>query len=288
MKKLPEQFSVYAKTIEEAVYICEKQKEMCDGCNNADGDHFYRFSPNLTHDSWGYASSSYLESSSLSRYKIQHEFTFEEFKSYFNKNICFQSDGTKETGQKIIEELEKLGAMNKGEYNGDSNSRYYFINSKGNLDMEWDIPEGYELISLKEEKIMKNRILTPVNATRIINIACSTWKPRLAEKWATNIVLNKDTEISEEFYQEMRKACTTDQNDLFDEIFGKDEQTIKARSLKYGEAIKLTEGTYEGRIILRTFAGIVDIHNPENTWSTIPDSFVGKKVKLTITHEEIK
>jgi hypothetical protein len=288
MKKLPEQFSVYAKTIEEAVYICEKQKEMCDGCNNADGDHFYRFSPNLTTDSWGYSSSSYLESPILSRYKIKHEFTFEEFKSYFNKNICFKSDGTEETGKKIIEELEKLGGINKGEYNGESNGRYYFINYKGNLDMEFSIPEGYELISLKEEKIMKNRILTPANATRIINIACSTWKPKLAEKWATNIVLNKDTEISEEFYKEMRKACTTDQNDLFDEIFGKDEQTIKAQDLKTGEAIKLTEGHHKDRIVLRTFAGLVEIYNPINTWSTIPDSFVGKRVKLTITHEEIK
>ena len=288
MKKLPEQFSVYASTKEEAVYISQKQKEMCDECSNPEEGCFYRFSPNRTSDRWGYSSSSYLESPILSRYKIKHEFTFEEFKSYFNKNICFQSDGTKETGQKIIEELEKLGAMNKGEYNGVSNERYYFINSKGNLDMEHDIPEGYELVNLNKEKIMKNRILTPANATRIINIACSTWKPKLAEKWATNIVLNKDTEISEEFYKEMRKACTSDQNILFDEIFGMDEQTIKARNLKYGEAIKLTEGTYEGRIILRTFSGIVDIHNPENTWSAIPDSFVGKKVKLTITHEEIK
>lgn len=291
-KKLPEQFSVYASTKEEAVYISQKQKEMCDECSNAEEGCFYRFSPNLTTDSWGYSSNSYLESPILSRYKIKHEFTFEEFKSYFNKNICFQSDGTKETGQKIIEELEKLGAINKAEYNGDSNSRYYFINSKGNLDMEYDIPEGYELISLKEEKIMKNRILTPTNATRIIYIACSAWKSRLAEKWATNIVLNKDTEISEEFYQEMRNACTLEQDVVFDEIFGKDEQLISVADLAIGEAMKIyDDGRHNGVIISRIWSDdsprYVNVNNTITTWKGYPD-FKGKKVKLTITHEEVK
>lgn len=296
MKKLPEQFSVYAKTIEEAVYICEKQKEICgDTFYTPIYPKYYRFSPNQTWDRWGYNSTSYINHPGLPEYNIQHEFTFEEFKSYFeevNKNICFKSDGTKETGQKIIEELEKLGAINKGEYNGVSNERYYFINSKGNLDMEHDIPEGYELVNLNKEKIMKNRILTPANATRIINIACSTWKPKLAEKWATNIVLNKDTEISEEFYQEMRKACTTDQNDLFDEIFGKDEQLISPNNLAIGEAMKICDGgSYDGIIISRIWSEdkprYVNINNTNYTWSGYPD-FKGKKVKLTITHEEIK
>lgn len=64
--------------------------------------------------------------------------------------------------------------------------------------------------------------LQPVNAQTIINIACSTWKPKLASMWANNIVLNKSIEISEEFYKEMRNACTVEQHTLFDSIFGKD------------------------------------------------------------------
>jgi hypothetical protein len=140
---------------------------------------------------------------------------------------------------------------------------------------------------------MKNRILTPVNAIRIINIACSKWKPKLAEKWATNIVLNKDTEISEEFYQEMRKACTTDQNTLFDEIFGSDEQLINISDLEIGEAMKIHDSNtrWNGIIVMRIWAEVdevryVDINNPRSTWNNNP-KFKGKKVKLTITHEEI-
>ena len=143
---------------------------------------------------------------------------------------------------------------------------------------------------------MKNRILTPEDATRIINIACSTWKPKLAEKWATNIVLDKNTEISEEFYNEMRKACTTEQNTLFDEIFGKDEKLIDISELEIGESMIICDKgrVYNGRVLMRVWSDsdvteyrFVDIHHPSSTWDGRP-GFKGKKVKLTITHEEVK
>jgi mRNA-degrading endonuclease RelE of RelBE toxin-antitoxin system len=67
-----------------------------------------------------------------------------------------------------------------------------------------------------------NYKITAEQAQSIVNIACENWKKKLAEKWANNIVLNKEIEISEEFYKEMRKACTEPQNKLFDKIFGED------------------------------------------------------------------
>jgi len=298
MKKLPEQFSVYANTKEEAEYICKKQKEMCGSTFNIpEKGMFYRFCPNYKNDSWGFNSISYINAKWDSYgYNIQHEFTFKEFKSYFeevNNRVCFKADGTDETGVKIINELIRLGGKNPSDYYGTSKGRYYYINDKGNVDIEYDIPQDYELVNLTKEIKMKNRILTPQNATRIITIACSTWKPKLAEKWATNIVLNKDTEISEEFYQEMRKACTTDQNTLFDEIFGSDEQLINISDLEIGEAMKIHDSNtrWNGIIIMRIWAEVdevryVDINNPRNTWNNNP-KFIGKKVKLTITHEEI-
>jgi hypothetical protein len=299
MKKLPEQFSVYAETINEARYICEKQRELCGGTfNTPEKGMFYRFCPNYKNDSWGFNSTSYINAKWDSYgYNIQYEFTFEEFKSYFeevNNKVCFEGDGTERTGERIIEELEKLGGINTSIYQGTSIGRYYYINDKGNVDMEYVIPKGYTLTKIKEIN-MKNRILTPQNATRIINIACSTWKPKLAEKWATNIVLNKDTEIPEEFYQEMRKACTTDQNTLFDEIFGSDEQLINICDLKIGEAMIVHDNStrWNGTIISRIWSGdndkphYVDMNDRKSTWDGSP-KFKGKKVKLTITHEEIK
>ena len=364
MKKLPEQFSVYAETINEARYICEKQRELCGGTfNTPEKGMFYRFCPNYKNDSWGFSSTSYINAKWDSYgYNIQHEFTFKEFKSYFEDKVCFEGDGTERTGERIIEELEKLGGINTsiyqgtsngryyyindkgnvdmeyvipkgytltelpskvklnvnnkvcfksdgtdntgtkiinelirlggknvGEWDGNSNNRYYYINDKGNVDLEYAIPQGYKLVSLNKEIKMKNRILTPQNATRIINIACSTWKPKLAEKWATNIVLNKDTEIPEEFYQEMRKACTTDQNTLFDEIFGIDEQLEAAYNLEVGEALLVIRGNnMKDKVVLRTYNGFVDIYEPMSTWSGLSKDVCGKKVKLTITYEEIK
>ena len=89
MKKLPEKFSVYAKTIEEAEYIIQKQKEIWGSSlsPSPQSNHFYRFSPTNYRDRWGQASSSYLDTPILLTFGIQHEFTFEEFKSYFEEEF---------------------------------------------------------------------------------------------------------------------------------------------------------------------------------------------------------
>jgi hypothetical protein len=157
--------------------------------------------------------------------------------------------------------------------------------------------ENVELVNSTEEKNqMKNRILTPANAQRIISVACSAWKSKLAEKWATNIVLNKDTEISEEFYQEMRSACTAEQNEIFDEIFGKDEQLIKASDLKIGEAMIVQDKTtsWNGIIISRIWSDededeprYVNMNDRKSTWSG-QLGFKGKKVKLKITYDVLE
>jgi hypothetical protein len=308
-----------------------------------------------------------------------------------DNKVCFKTDGTKETGSKIINELERLGGNNASRYSGNGTVHpFYWINYEGRITCDSFIPAGYTLTELPSEvklrvgdavrvkpnarwrtvenqyssyqrknnnfdangwsntpfgvwfttrkgiqyifKIegdliyidhkgyegtnyiiverenvdlvnstegknqMKNRILTPANAQRIISVACSAWKSKLAEKWATNIVLNKDTEISEEFYQEMRTACTAEQNEIFDEIFGKDEQLIKASDLKIGEAMIVQDKTtsWNGIIISRIWSDededephYVNMNDRKSTWSGHLD-FKGKKVKLTITHEVLE
>lgn len=62
--------------------------------------------------------------------------------------------------------------------------------------------------------------LKPQDAQRIIDVACNSWKHALASGWSKDIVLNKTISISEDFYKEMRAACTSEQHTLFDEIFG--------------------------------------------------------------------
>jgi hypothetical protein len=80
--------------------------------------------------------------------------------------------------------------------------------------------------SKQTQKEMKPRIITAEQAQSIIDIACTTWTGKLADKWAKDIVTKKPIEISEEFYQEMRKACTDAQHKLFDQIFGVDDGSV--------------------------------------------------------------
>lgn len=80
--------------------------------------------------------------------------------------------------------------------------------------------ELFEQQNLKKE-IMKT--ITPSQAQEIIDVACSTWKEKLFTLWGKKIVLKiSEIEISDNDYQEMRKACNQSQNELFDTIFGKE------------------------------------------------------------------
>ena len=56
---------------------------------------------------------------------------------------------------------------------------------------------------------------------RILNIACAKWQKKLLEKWSTALITGF-VQVDEGFYEEMREACTMEQNKLFDEIFGED------------------------------------------------------------------
>ena len=95
MKQLPDKFSVYAKTLEEAKYITEKQKELCGDCSPKHRNVYYRFSIYREIDKFGFSSQSYLSYNII--YEITQEFTFEEFKSYFEEQTIpdFKIKGTK-------------------------------------------------------------------------------------------------------------------------------------------------------------------------------------------------
>lgn len=95
---------------------------------------------------------------------------------------------------------------------------------------------------------MKNYIITATQAQSIIDIACNSWKHRLAASWGGNIVLNKDIEIAEESYQEMREACTAHQNKLFDTIFP------ETNPFKAGDWVKIIQRntTHTNKVIQLT------------------------------------
>lgn len=164
--------------------------------------------------------------------------------------------------------------------------------------------EQFKKYVLKEEDMIEEEKesrfpfkLHHENAQSIIDIACSTWKDKLAKKWATDIVLNKWIDVSYIFYKEMRKACTKEQHEVFDEIFGKD--TLKC-VFKQGEYIVYDNRTYHvettddgnGRVQLRSisfeggrtirFVSIEDINKNAHLWD-IYDTKDGEPVWCNTT-----
>jgi hypothetical protein len=76
-----------------------------------------------------------------------------------NKKVCFKSDGTKETGDKIIKALKELGC-NTSNYKATDGNAYYFM-YYGDLKILGRIPEGYELKELPNEiESLSNKPLT--------------------------------------------------------------------------------------------------------------------------------
>lgn len=83
--------------------------------------------------------------------------------------------------------------------------------------------------NITNKNIMNNRFpfkLTEENAKKIISMACKDWRKELSDLWGSELLLNGYVMVSEEYYNKMRKACTKEQNSLFDEIFGKDSREI--------------------------------------------------------------
>ena len=66
--------------------------------------------------------------------------------------IALKSDGTEETGDKIIGKLISLGGINKDGYRAYSNLNYYFITYEGIIDYEYILPRGYKLVTLEQKQ----------------------------------------------------------------------------------------------------------------------------------------
>lgn len=85
--------------------------------------------------------------------------------------------------------------------------------------------------------------LSAANAKRIHSAACDAWKRRLASEWGPGLLTDDFVMITEDKYKEMREACTDDQNVLFDDIFGRDEE---ACPYKDGELIFVKDDDDDG------------------------------------------
>lgn len=88
-----------------------------------------------------------------------------------------------------------------------------------------------------DNQIVMKKTIKYTEAQQIIDLACvSVWQPKLAKLWGADIAMKKDIDVSEELYQEGRKAANKEQNELLDKIFGSENQ------FKVGDHIIVVEG----------------------------------------------
>ena len=132
---------------------------------------------------------------------------------------------------------------------------------------------------------MKNRIITPDDAQWFINEANSYFKVKLAAMLAMDIVLDKEIEISENLYKEIRQSNAFDK-DVLDNIFGKDEELVLATDLALGECI-LFKDDHKDSLILRTSNGFVDLNELGWGVTNINPLTSGQKVNLHISYDII-
>lgn len=126
--------------------------------------------------------------------------------------------------------------------------------------------EQFKKHVLKQKETMKT--ITHTQAQQIIDIACITWKVKLAAKWSKEIVLKETIEISDNDYQEMRKACTSEQHKLFDEIFGKDKPLFKV-----GDWV-MFEGTFKaGPYQIKSFTTNGSALDQNGEWRDIQSQY---------------
>lgn len=98
-----------------------------------------------------------------------------------------------------------------------TNDSYYAEYLKPNIHLL--TPEEFTKKIIKKENMKE---ITYEQAQSIIDIACDSWKEKLFHFWGKRIIYKTSIDIEKDFYKEMRKACTKEQHELFDKIFGKD------------------------------------------------------------------
>lgn len=68
-------------------------------------------------------------------------------------------------------------------------------------------------------------------AKSIIKVACTDWSNKLAKKWGSDLILNGQVEVTENFYKLMRDACDDDQHLVLNKVFGERKPKFEKRTI---------------------------------------------------------
>lgn len=254
MKQLPRNFSVFAATVEEAAYISKKQEEICGWGYKPEAKLYYRFSPD-SFDKYGIAPYSYHN---LTSFGVTDEFTFNEFKAFFEPLMKITDLG----------ENEVIHCPTIGEYNlihqlmtdagiegfGDEGWRTYKSNvviypkSNSYADLDYAkerncvIYNASQFIHVTTSMPMKNRI-TRGDLRELYNqFECSTWRARI-DKYLKDSYLKSDDYVITISEADMNFAfaennATSAQKNALKEKGVEFDSLFDANDLKSGEIIE--------------------------------------------------
>lgn len=125
-------------------------------------------------------------------------------------------------------------------------------------------------------------------AQEIINIACESWKEKLTDKWAKELILNNFVVVDEHFYETMRKDCTEEQNILFDKIFGKDGGEFEVGETVYWSGDKPTFGRITGKDDCFKDCYVLDVYGNTKTYTSCSIQYLRKATPQEIEEYELK
>lgn len=122
----------------------------------------------------------------------------------------------------------------------------------------------------KNTSNMGNTIkISAKDAKRIYDIACNSWKVALFNLWATDIIEKNDIVIENTFYKKMRDACTKEQHELFDEIFGK----LKTHNLPINTKLFTKDGRIIGNAIIIDYCETRKIYTLKSDYGNVVNSY---------------
>ena len=258
MKQLPERFSVYAKTQEEADFVTTKQMDICGGKEEAIPKRYYRFNRISLSNRFGFSWNSYQGGKDTnSPCYIEAEFTFDEFKAFFDildiKSLDTQ-DGIHCETRYEYDEIRKLidaaGLWNtlsdtfyvygkntvvfprKGTY---SNMKYAGGENRSIYKASRFIKTPVKEAHMKETRIKRKDLRDLHNG-----FTCDTWKNRISKYLIDTFDKDDNFEvvITQEDLSYAQSNATQSQKHALKALGIAFEDSFLAKDLKTGEILE--------------------------------------------------
>lgn len=106
-------------------------------------------------------------------------------------------------------------------------------------------------------------------AEEIIDMVCSSWKVKLAEKYGKDLLVYKEVAVSFDLYEEGYKAANRSQRKVLDNIFGKNDNNPFRDDIKVKSFSKINDSLFDDRIFALATDAVDLIDRPDLRYRAI-------------------